>query len=1422
MKFKLSNRFCLFFTALISIFAVTVAGIAAFAWFERQVSLTGNTTKETPAVQSGSTDLTVNNVKGYKYTYDESGEGITDYNTGHITKYGDSSGSSVNANENQGATTGFDVPSEGIGYYIVGDETWCESQGFDGSNKRKYKASIRLSNESFDKSNNFAMETNVYLAEDSNIKVRHHYINSGNTADDWVNAAVTNESSTYAEVLDGNVHVKDGQSGYYNIYLNKSSQLHFVLLRLGTNDSSQTNSAIRNPLKFSKNNLTKKNSAPVAGEMIYLKPTTIWDTANAGFGLYVFNNSSGEKKWVRMSGPCDDYYFTKIPTGTREGLIFLRLNSSFSDLEGTSRPDGNKVRNQTVDLTIEDSKTTFEITSMSNGDKGKSTGKWTTDGYHPRIYVRGGYSSQSWRLLSELTFSGTHNTYTGTVKIAKTKSFKVVDTTKKDLSEFETFTYYGDDYFESMNTTYFSGGDGDADIYVKAGCSFTISYYVNTHKFAISNIQDLSTTYYRIHVYKHVPNTDTYTEDSTLAYDEAGLESTHLNPQDPAAITGYTRCGKYYTNDDFAAESIYTELDEDLANGSTQSNRTPLYTYFDAIEVTITIKYAFLKKGGNEYDADATNTKARSDIVVNTYYGVTYEFPKAQAETGYTFVKYSTSQLGTSGDDKDEEETLTPTTNITYYAIYKPTEHDVSLNYKLFVNDAPFTSTSISPDSDVCYGTETYTPQSSVSDHSYRDPTSSVFYVFVFSGWYLDPSCTSEPYSSSTYISNPPSSDLVLYGRMNALPVTKMFVDTSTVNWTAPYVKVFKDSADESLQSYHSLTKKKFSSLNTIYEISFPTSYKLIIANNSNPSGNSRTTEIALSSTDKNGNSRGNNDWIFVQSSTGNYNFRDFTWEMFYQEPNDGEGYYIVGDLAPEGYSQYNWTFKYAIKLDTPTNDEATDLPRVQYLKTNIDISTIDEFQIWHFSSTNGRDALYQYAALDTTDSETVNVTTTEGRTNSNNIKIKPGVTGNLFSIYLFLNDQSQIKIRIFDKSKESIIYLNNSLENYNYTSFKMGHGDFDNVDTANKDRIAIYEQGLQITSNDINQTGGVQFAIRSKYYGIYHWAYYGDGKGSYNGLNTSYPYISAGTSNTFGDQTNSIADAIGFKITEPGFYNFYVLRDGTVSIVKIPGKYGEGFYICQPPSDDLTDTSDWDSGVKMKEITEDSAANVAVYTCYTVADDNLNIYIKSYISGIDNGVIKRKSSAFDTYATMNSTTGVVTFKHTGVYNIFVYKDYSNSGAYAISIAEYDTNEFYKLNPISRTCTTSQLVKDAHTSLVLEVNFTTTYDSEIDMSAFVELIKKTGVSGNLLSDYILYDYVVDPANLDTETSCYDYMRTYFYDTPFSSKHNYSETALDDSSNTHVLYLIIDYNPKLVAGIPYGTLVNDFFFVIKTRQLEATV
>ena len=121
------------------------------------------------------------------------------------------------------------------------------------------------------------------------------------------------------------------------------------------------------------------------GEVFYLTPHTTWNSDNARYAIYFFNNSTSQNTWVSMTKVEGESNLWKgtTPSGNWANLIFCRMNPS-----ATANNWNNNVYwgGQTQDLTWDGTNNHFTVNSSKDAWN-KPAGTWSLYVVDPIITV---------------------------------------------------------------------------------------------------------------------------------------------------------------------------------------------------------------------------------------------------------------------------------------------------------------------------------------------------------------------------------------------------------------------------------------------------------------------------------------------------------------------------------------------------------------------------------------------------------------------------------------------------------------------------------------------------------------------------------------------------------------------------------------------------------------------------------------------------------------------------------------------------------------------------------------------------------------------------------------------------------------------------------------------------------------------------
>ena len=1485
---------------IVSLFSVCVTAVSTMAWF--QISNPGKSITEDHVVTAADPNLTIDGVTGYKVTYDELDANTTDYSSGHVNSY-KIGGNTTATNINQGKITGFDVPSQGVGYYLSGNDVWTVyTMGMDFESAWKYEASIRMDDDVLSGTNNKAMANSIYLNEGTEFKVRHHYYYGGSPHDDWISASINTYDATTNTNLtvnaSGNIEVNAGYSGYYNIYLLNDNKVHVYFLG---NLNSNADQAVNNrTTSVTRQGLAPRKASISNGSHFFFHPSARWRSDNAHFVLYVFNNNKNYR--YRLEQIRDtEYYYAKI-NSVYDKFILLRYNPNQNVYSGEGfwvAGEWNRIGGQGVEFGAsgdqllemdaaddswstdytwyhDTSSTTLSsklsgITNVYDQDWYYILGDGTVNGSDLNHWDKGSAIK-----LSDLTTDGNHaQKYNVTIEsgtVFKVKKFnKFEDLEPLNVTSggmYEGFIGYHNEICTDMSLV---GVDEDNNVVMQSTAK--VDVYVNSDdKLYIFPRLDV-TEQYKTRWKEYTSTTPT----TTLSANWVDIQTTNISynttfsPSDPSSLPNHTWCNAWYQSDGSTAWSTSTALTTD------QFART----YFDEDERLFHVKIGYTNTAATE----VTSTSGDGQYNVSNSTTISNDALKAMRNalspdtTRYVFKGFYWSTDTSLASAVTSISSNTLTSEKTIYAVYRPADVVVSKYVTYWIKNSNSTYTSVSSyfsntteDSATGYKTENFAIPASV-DTKYRPLTTSQtlgadsvsclpgVYKFKFDAWYTTADCSTE-YSPVT-----PTGAMSIYARVYMEPESDnvtLYADAKTSNWWSANADTDDVTvpSNASISAYHTQSGSQFAlpkvfGEGAIFKVSLPNNdsnngakIRFIKTGETQATAWWQTIEIATGLKDSTtsgayaGKNRGECTLISIwknHSSSTRFSYNNngqapwitgYTWNNYYGEASGGDGYYLVGTSAFTGSTGLEWSFGAARKMTTggtaPTGFSGTVLAHYD----NLTLSQGMEFKIWQYSDSVGKGA--EYYTLNS-DPQTSTIAFNNG---SGNVQINT-VDGTRFSVYLMGTDL----IVIIDNDQAAYIFFDKPLHDYDedQTVFEMGYGDHTTVANNAKENLMIYETGIRITEKDIEN--GVSFAVRDKRSGATHWYYYdcndtADTNHGIAGDDSLLKQGAAASSQTYGDSKGYLGSGNhGFAFDHPGFYRIYLTRDGYVSAAPYPGSYGEGYYIVPYNENDsgpnktdyysYSDGNNYYEGVKMKDIPS-GYANIAVYTYYTVTDANRFIFFRAYLSGKD--VITNKNEYAEslggnevycaslvptTLATMHN--GVLEFTNPGSYNIYLTKDDTKPNGVKCAVEEYSADNFFKLNSVNNQLQSQAQIKDANTSLVLEVDFTTS-GATTNMEALVQMI----ATGTGSSQYLAFTYAV--INDISSTSTEDNYRT--YDNPY--EYMRARYYIGESNRTgvltngsHKMFILIDYDHTHLGSVPTnGASTNDFYFVLTTRQIGA--
>lgn len=690
-------------------------GGGVVAWFQASSA----TPDPDHLVEAGSSDFSINSVDGLKSVRQVDSDG-------YLTIAGDENSiarqsateSDTTNTGNTTAHTDFDVPHDGVGYYVV----------FSDSDY-KYSGGYKMATDStlvYGSPVNKLVIKNVTLTQNTYFDIRRHYFDAGGqTKDEFC----TEVSATDSSGLNGAARVEDpdhnndshwkfvGATGQYDIYVNNSTKLYVkatetLSSRAGTSsiveddlapESSVSGKRAEENVKAKRGGATPKKAYTGTTRRIYLDISSYnwWDdqddSQNTARIHYWGGSSSSSWPGVMMNiQTANSLLYYDVPIDTTS-IIFLRCKHNAGD------PYNNE--NRTGDISLQGDKNQWKITGGSSGNY--KTGSWSyrsvsTDGY----YVFGSFNSWSRSDAYKMTPDYKDGDFTNaaaitSITIPASATFKVVKI------YCDVPTYYG-----GLGTTYtFASSTSGSDVTVSVHGNYKIFlsqnandkiYMVQNYWIASLTLDDQNSG--------NSSTTHTITANSGSAMPALTATSPALAATGPTR-TGYT-FGGYYTAKNGGGTQYYTSTGAsakncDLATGTT------LYAKWTADSYTL----SYNLNGGTLGSANPSSyTIESSAITLNN-----------PTKTGHTFAGWTGTGLASATT------TVTipagSTGNRSYAATWTANTYDVTLNK----NGGTITSGNVTS---YTYGVGATLPTSITKDG----------YDFV--GWYTNSSFTGDPVTS--------------------------------------------------------------------------------------------------------------------------------------------------------------------------------------------------------------------------------------------------------------------------------------------------------------------------------------------------------------------------------------------------------------------------------------------------------------------------------------------------------------------------------------------------------------------------------------------------------------------------------------------------------------------------------------------------
>ena len=320
-------------------------------------------------MESGSTNVSVTGITGYKYANDPIATDITDWENGTVANY-TLSGTGV-ANIDQGDEDhAVNVPSTGPGYYLL---------KADVNGAFKYSNSFGPFTELTGTSLSQTYIKNVQLTQGTYAIYQYSYSNSATTNTRIAIASGDNVNNGYIEIAAGDV-------AYYNVWFNTSSRVvtledpldptdvHSYTTPLfkadvdeGGLDLSESPKTLDIPSRENKMPGQGPKKAISDAPRIFMIHNAV-DWWGATQFIYVWNSNTNAKWKGQMTAGANNYCYVDLPAGSWTNALFYRAPSKDEDWW-----------NQTVDLTLTSGNNVFTLSNDEVG--GKKTGSWSAGSF---------------------------------------------------------------------------------------------------------------------------------------------------------------------------------------------------------------------------------------------------------------------------------------------------------------------------------------------------------------------------------------------------------------------------------------------------------------------------------------------------------------------------------------------------------------------------------------------------------------------------------------------------------------------------------------------------------------------------------------------------------------------------------------------------------------------------------------------------------------------------------------------------------------------------------------------------------------------------------------------------------------------------------------------------------------------------------
>lgn len=578
----------------------------------------------TGVVESGSLDLTVESVTGYKEV------------NGVVTPATVTPGNNPSDQGGDDSETGLDVPEAnqgGAGYYLIPETTVSGEKRFRYSNAgwRKFG---QYENTGDNSGFNLARIESVQLTAGTYYQIRQYTSENHETQNITFEFPGTDSIMGAEAVYDPNYKaIKIGTSGVYSVWLNyldKTIGFEWVSPIPQNFESSLyegkdaeckvlTSNIERDEMRL----VPKKASASSSSYskiIFYEKNTSVWDQDGAIISVWGHQTNSWYDFTNAIKIGNSIIYWVDVGNNTSGNLV--RLNPSGTDIDASDNTRFHAKWNQSVNITLA-ANTKFKVNSWDGDQQTPSEtanyyGRWHLLGANAEGKSLDGSSATSWQIAGGIPLD--FATDGDNIVFETNVFFEAGDTFKAYFPKdnYWTGSFSVDSSFSSANI--FSSVDGNIVI----NQDVITSVYIN-HE---------STLHF-------VPNSEytiTFNNQGATTQGSSSATATYGSSMPSIAIpakTGYT-FGGYFTEQDGAGTKFYNADGTSAANWNL-TNNTTLFAKWIAKTSTVTLD----KNNGSGSNFTVTATYDSDMPAIENW--------DAPTKTGYAFGGYFDTSADTGG-----------------------------------------------------------------------------------------------------------------------------------------------------------------------------------------------------------------------------------------------------------------------------------------------------------------------------------------------------------------------------------------------------------------------------------------------------------------------------------------------------------------------------------------------------------------------------------------------------------------------------------------------------------------------------------------------------------------------------------------------------------------------------------------------------